>query len=47
MSSFATIRLRDQAFGIDIHPTRQLLAAGLVTGQLKIYEWKPASEAAG
>ena len=39
LAPFAEIKLRDQAFGIDVHPTRPLLTAGLVTGQLKLFEW--------
>lgn len=34
-----TIKLRDHAFGVDLHPTRKLLAAGLISGQLKLYQF--------
>ncbi len=39
----ATIKLKSQPFCLDVHPTHSLLAAGLITGQLKVYTWVPDS----
>ena len=44
-SVLAEAKLRDHAFGVDLHPTRRLLAAGLITGQLKLFEWDEAQTA--
>jgi len=38
-SPLATIKLKSQPFCLDVHPSRPLLTAGLVTGQVKLYEW--------
>ena len=38
-----TIKLKDHAFGVDLHPTRKLLAAGLISGQLKLFDFDAAS----
>jgi WD40 repeat protein len=38
--SFATISLKSQPFGMDVHPSRPLIAAGLVTGQLQLYDFE-------
>ena len=39
MAPLAEARLREQPFGLDVHPSRKLVAAGLITGQLKLFEW--------
>ena len=41
----AEAKLRDHAFSVDLHPSQRLLAAGLITGQLKLFEWDEAQSA--
>ena len=49
--AFASMTLKQgPAFGLSMHPTRPLLAAGLISGQLKLYEYTtppPADEDVG
>ena len=45
---FARIRLKATCFGLDAHPTEPLLAAGLISGQLKLFDYeKPAEDPTG
>ena len=38
--AFATLTLKQgPAFGLSMHPTRPLLTAGLISGQLKLYQF--------
>lgn len=39
---FATLNLRHVVFGLDLHPSRPLCAAGLLSGQLKLFEYDVA-----
>ena len=41
---FARIRLKATCFGLDAHPTEPLLAAGLISGQLKLFDYEQPSE---
>ena len=36
------IRVGEQPFSIDFHPTQQLLGVGLITGQIKLYDFSGA-----
>lgn len=40
---FASVKLRAQPFGIDLHPSRKLLAAGLISGQVKLFSFDASS----
>ncbi len=39
----ASVGLPGHAFGLDMHPTRPVLAAGLITGQVKLYDYSASS----
>ena len=42
---FATLKLKgSQCFGLDAHPSKRLHAAGLISGQLKLFSYEPPSE---
>ena len=41
---FATLRLKASCFGLDAHPSNRLLAAGLISGQLKLFSYTPPAE---
>ena len=39
----ASFALPAHAFGLDVHPSRPLIAVGLITGQLKLYDHSEAT----
>ena len=38
-AAFATLKLKSACFGLDAHPSRRLVAAGLVSGQVKLFSY--------
>ena len=39
LDCLAKVTLRNHAFGVDVHPSQKIFAAGLITGQLKVFSW--------
>lgn len=42
--AFSTLKLRSACFGLDAHPSKHLLAAGLISGQVKLFSYDTPSE---
>ena len=44
LQPFARLSLKSTCFGLDSHPQKRLLSAGLISGQLKLFSYETPSE---